>query len=155
MQNTLIREFKKSDKPQLVKLFFEFGGFLKELDEKDLGLIIVPNDYGEKFFDRMLKDVQTQEGIIYVLEADKKAVGFIAGIIHNVGSKEDELDCKPHRMGRVIELFISKKYRGAGFGLKLMEKIGKYFKEKECYKINVEVLALNKNAYNFYKKLGF
>ena len=54
-----------------------------------------------------------------------------------------------------IELFISKKYRGAGFGLKLMEKIGKYFKEKECYKINVEVLALNKNAYNFYKKLGF
>ena len=69
MQNTLIREFKKSDKPQLVKLFFEFGGFLKELDEKDLGLIIVPNDYGEKFFDRMLKDVQTQEGIIYDRES--------------------------------------------------------------------------------------
>ena len=41
LNNFLIREIKQSDKPFLVKLFFEFGEYLKDLDAKDLGLVRV------------------------------------------------------------------------------------------------------------------
>lgn len=155
MKNIIIREFVGKDEAGLIKLFFEFGDYLKELDKKYLSLIIVPNNYGQAFYQKMITDVKNKKGKIFILEDSKKIVGFVAGVILEVGERDDEIDCRSHRMGRVIELFITKKYRSLGYGSKLMSEILKYFKKNNCYKVNIEVFRPNVSAYNFYKKHGF
>ena len=128
MEDSLIRECKESDKSDLIELFFEFGRYLEKLDKECLNLVTVPEDYGQKFYNKMIDEVKTKKGKIFVLENNQKLVGFIAGVIIEVGSNDDELDCKPHRMGRVIELFINEKYRGIGYGsiLKSLVRIRKH-----------------------------
>lgn len=155
MDKYTIRKIKSNDKSQLIKLFFEFGQYLASLDKNTFNLLIVPDNYGERFYMRMIENVEKNNGIIYVLKTDSCVVGFVAGVIFEVGNKKDEIDCKPHRMGRVIELFINHTHRGQGLGKKLMEKVLDYFKDQNCYKVNIEVFAPNQKAYFFYKKLGF
>lgn len=155
MHNYLIRHYKPEDKTELIKLFNEFGNYLKLLDEPGLDLLVVPDDYAEKYYEKMLNDVSTKQGQIYVLDVDGVVSGFVAGVIFDVGDEPDEFDCKPHKMGRVIELFVAESYRGQGFGKKLLQKLEQYFKEKGCLKMNLEVFAPNTNAYQFYKKYGF
>ena len=155
MKKYTIHKIETHDKPKLIELFFEFGQYLAELDKNAFNLLIVPDNYGERFYTRMIENVGKNNGIIYVLEIDNCVVGFVAGVIFEVGNKEDEIDCKPHKMGRVIELFINQKYRRQGLGKKLMKKIFKYFKNQNCYKVNIEVFAPNQGAYCFYNKLGF
>jgi ribosomal protein S18 acetylase RimI-like enzyme len=155
MQDLKIREFQKSDKPQIIELFFEFGEYLKKLDEKFLNLIIVPKNYGQRFYKSMLRDVKKSNGKIFIAEAEGKVAGFVAGVIFDVGKIKDEFDCKPHRMGRIKELFLNEKYRGNGTGKKLMDAMQSYFKENHCFKVNVEVFSPNANSLSFYKKYGF
>ena len=155
MQAIKIRESVESDKSSLIKLFFEFGEFLKKTDEKYLNMLLVPEDYGQRYYKMMIDDVEKKQGKIYVVEDSERLVGFIAGVILEVGNNEEEFDFKPHRMGRVIELFLEEKYRGMGLGSVLIKKMEEYFKENKCYKINIEVFAPNVNSYKFYKKHGY
>jgi GNAT superfamily N-acetyltransferase len=150
-----IREFRKDDSMEIIRLFYEFGHFLKQLDDKALKLLTNPEQYGERFFKMMLRDTKNKDGKIYVLEDNGRLAGFIAGVVLEVGKGENEFDCVPYRMGRVIELFVSRVYRGKGYGTKLIDTIQKYFKEKNCYKVNIEVFGPNNEAYKFYKKLGY
>jgi ribosomal protein S18 acetylase RimI-like enzyme len=156
IENTSIREYQNNDQAQIIQLFFEFGKYLQQLDKASLDLIIVPQDYGQKFCAKMLQDVAKNRGKIYVLEnPNQQVVGFIAGVIFQIGNSDEELDCKPHTMGRIIELFINQNYRGQGLGTKLMQKMEQYFKEQQCYKINIEVFAPNVDSYRFYKSHGY
>lgn len=135
-----------------MNFFFEFGDYIKNSDKTVLDLLLVPDNYGPLFFNKMLQNVKTKNGILYVLEIDKKVCGFIAGVIFDAGIKNNELDCKPHRMGRVADLFVTECYRGLGYGSKMLGKMEKYFKMKKCFKVNIEVFAPNVDAYYFYKK---
>ena len=155
MENLSIREFQDSDESDLIQLFFEFGEYLKRCDEKAMNLLTVPDDYGQKFYMKMITDAQNKNGKVYVLVDDQKIVGFVGGIIIEVGIDPDDFDCKSHRMGRITDLFLSEKYRGFGYGAKLMNTLENYFKEKGCYKINIEVFGPNVDSYNFYKKHGY
>ncbi len=154
MKDYIIREAEKADKKRIVKLFSEFGYYLKEIDNKDLNLSIVPASYGEYCYKKMINEIKKAEGIIYVIEVNNKVVGFVAGTVKETRRDPGD-DCKPHITGRVIELFITEKYRGQILGKTLMQKILEYFKSKDCYKVNVEVFAPNKRAYKFYETLGF
>lgn len=155
MDGLQIREFNEKDEQELIALFFEFGTYIKYLDKNYLDLLIVREDYGQVFYKKMINDVKNKDGKLYIAEDNGKIIGFIAGVILEVGNQEDESDCKPHRMGRIIDLYLSEKYRGKGYGSKLIEKMESYFKEKNCYKVNIEVFGPNVKAYKFYKKHGF
>ncbi len=155
MRKFIIREFKIDDKNRLIELFLEFGNYLKNSDANDMGLLIVPENYGQVYSDKLIKDVTTKRGIIYVLEVNSVVAGFIGGIIFDIGRAKSDIDCKPHRMGRVTDLFISQKYRGKGYGSILLTKMEEYFKSKKCFKVNIEVFAPNVDAYNFYLKHGY
>ncbi len=153
--STKIRGLQPQDRTKLITLFTEFGHYLEKLDQVALKLLIVPKNYGEFFYQKMIGDVEKKQGKVWVVEVEEEIVGFIAGVVIEVGDSLDEIDCKAHLMGRVIELFINEKYRNQGLGKKLMEEMIDYFKVKGCYKVNIEVFGPNQNAYHFYKKLGF
>jgi ribosomal protein S18 acetylase RimI-like enzyme len=155
MDTYLIRKSTPSDKEAIIKLFFEFGNYLADLDNNALKLLIVPDNYGPEFYKRMVDDVEKKQGVIFTAEIEGKVIGFIAGVIIEVGGNPDEIDCTPHRLGRVTFLFISNEHRGQGLGRKLLVIITNYFRKKNCYKVNIEVFAPNQNAYGFYKKLGY
>ena len=150
--NHIIRDFNLEDSKQITRLFNEFGRYLRDLDTTDLNLILSPANYGDISLAGLLQNIKEKDGKILVVEIAEKIVGFISGVVLHVGFKPDEMDCKPHLMGRVTTLFISKDFRGLGLGLELIEKIETFFREQKCYKVNIEVFGPNNNALNFYEK---
>ena len=54
----------------------------------------------------------------------------------------------------IDDLCIDENYRGNGIGTKLYENTLKYAKEIGCYNLTLNVWYDNKNALNFYKKIG-
>ena len=154
MENIIIREYQPMDKNLLIGLFNEFGKYLETLDSNSLKLLRVKDDYGEQFFSKMKREIDDNEGVIYVVEKGGKLVGFSSGIVNNIGNDPID-DCKPHVTGRLTELFISEKFRKKGLGTKLLNEMMKFFKKNNCYKVNVEVFAPNILAYKYYKTQGF
>jgi ribosomal protein S18 acetylase RimI-like enzyme len=148
-----IRQYQKSDSEQIKKLFFEFGNYLKSLD--DLGLVVVKDGYGEISLKKMMENTDDNLGRIFVAETDEHiVVGFIAGVITEVGGVED-VDHRPHKSGKVFEFFVKEEYQRNGLGLILMQEMEKYFKENGCLKMNLDMIARNKGAFAFYTKFGF
>ena len=80
-----------------------------------------------------------------VLEVDNKVVGFV-----NYGITEDE---EYQNCGEIFALYIIAKYKGNGFGRKLVEEVKKEFKQQG---INKMIIAcLKGNPFNeFYKHIG-
>ena len=54
-----------------------------------------------------------------------------------------------------LGIFVSKKYKGIGFGKKMMDYLLSYSKEKKIKSINLSVDSNNYIAYNLYLKCGF
>jgi ribosomal protein S18 acetylase RimI-like enzyme len=150
-----IRELQETDKTAMISLFNEFGSYLQQLDVPVLDLLVVPEDYGQKFYAKMVSDISTKQGKAFVVEVDAKVVGFVAGVMFDVGEEPDEFDCKPHKMGRVIELYINEAYRGQGIGTDLLNSIEVYFKTHGGFKVNIDVFAPNQRSYEFYLKHGY
>ena len=59
-----------------------------------------------------------------------------------------------HR-GWIYSLAVSPAARRAGIGAGLMRRVERQLAEKGCQKINLQVLATNSAAAEFYKKLGY
>jgi len=146
-----IREIKSRDIPQIYKLFSEFGDYFVEID--NLNLEIKSKGYGEFFYNAMVKDID-RKGIIYVAEVEDSVVGFIGGNYKDTNFSNAP-DVLPHRKGRILEFFVSEKYRGNGVGKELFQKMENYLKEKSCNTISMEVFAPNKLARKFYENRGY
>lgn len=52
------------------------------------------------------------------------------------------------------DLYVKDNFRGKGIGTNLIEKVISFAKENGCHKLRWQVSDWNKNAINFYKKLG-
>lgn len=150
--NILIRKNIGIDKDSITKCLFNLGNYLMQIDSLNR-IHEMPNEaipYTEEMFQR----VSSNEGIIYVAEADGKVVGFIAGIIEEY-EDGDSSGYGPNREGRIIELYVDEKFRGKKIGKLLIIKLEDYFKEKKCDLSRVDVFKTNKNAYEFYCKLSY
>ena len=55
----------------------------------------------------------------------------------------------------IEEIIIDGNYRNKGYGKKMIEQINTFAKENECTRIELNCWSFNKNAINFYNKLGF
>ena len=51
-------------------------------------------------------------------------------------------------------LFLQRRYRGLGLGRQLMEKVKEYALGENCIEIQWQTPIFNKNAIDFYKRLG-
>ncbi|MBI2620929.1 GNAT family N-acetyltransferase [candidate division WWE3 bacterium] len=114
-----------------------------------------------KFFGRLkefrqskehyLKALASQEQTIFVATTgNNKVVGYIYLTIEK---KPDDLIAIP--FVDISEIIVDSKYRKLGVGTSLMNKAYEWTKEKQMTAIQLSVWEFNKEAFNFYEKLGY
>lgn len=108
----------------------------------------MPN-YGEICTRRLLKEIDTNEGIVYVAEHEDRIIGFVAGVIQRQ-SKEDLPECVPSTDRRILELFVDTRHSWQNVGTMLMQKMEGYFKQKGRDISRVEVFEPNASAHRMY-----
>lgn len=147
-----IEQLKQNYHKNVKDLLVELQEYIVEIDNFQLN--ILSSDYREKYFDYMLKDCETNQGLIYVAVDDGKVVGMIAGFVQNY-SDRDNLDYSCPKKGLIAELIVSKNARCGGVGTKLLNKMEEYFKSINCEYSQIDVFAPNENAKKFYYKNGY
>ena len=144
-QQVQIRQARKSDIKDLLRLQREFETYLQSLtDKKRNGLStaeherrFIENGFGKKPAFRTL--IARKEG---------KALGYIA---YHFGYDPDEMEGK---VVYVIDLFVRDSTRGMGVGTSLMDSVADICKEQGGIAVYFGVWNKNKAAITFYKKLG-
>jgi len=98
-------------------------------------------------FEKWYDNAMTPSSLIYVLLNDqKKLIGTGKIII------EYKFNNNLTRMGHIEDVVIDEKYRGMGYGQKIINHLINIGKNHACYKI---VLSCNDNNIKFYQKSGF
>lgn len=146
------KEYQKNDFKDLDHCMVQLQDFLVKMDP--LKRLRRGPKYSPQYANNILEKVAKYDGVIFLVYDDKKIVGCIVGIIEKQ-SEKNLLECVPTRAGRIVELFVSSKYRSLGIGKKLMTKMEVYMRKKKCDAIRVEVFEPNKAAHNFYRKFDF
>lgn len=153
MQDTevIIREHNAlSDKDSVQTLLTEYSNLLFATD-KSSG-IDIGNTYATRAYGVILREA-SHWGKILIAEKNGEVVGIAAGKVEEVDALNKELN--PKVCGRLTQFFVTEEYRGNGIGGKLYASMENYFKSQKCTNIRVEVLAANKEGYEFYKRHGF
>ena len=105
-----------------------------------------------KYSKEEIKDIMesNDKGIFVAVNTSDEVVGYTFFEIHIPTS--DQL--VHNKTLYIDDLCIDENYRGNGIGTKLYENALKYAKEIGCYNLTLNVWYDNKNALNFYKKIG-
>lgn len=122
-----IIEYEEIYQEEVKELLEELQEYMISVDKE--GYSTITKDYKEKYFEKIIKEVNAYQGKIF-LAMDKQVVGLIIGLINN----EDisTYDYKAPKLGRVTELIVTKEYRNKKIGKQLLKKIEEYFKEVGC-----------------------
>ncbi len=147
-----IVSYENEYKDQLIHLFEDFQDYLVKLDP--MQRLRKQSGYGEHTLTKTIQEIEENNGVFYVALDGDTIIGFSCGIVEKQ-SPEIFLGVIPSTQGRIIELYVDKKYRGKGIGTTLMKKVETYLKQKGCEVVKVEVFAPNDLAKNLYEKLGY
>ncbi|MBP5678264.1 MAG: GNAT family N-acetyltransferase [Bacilli bacterium] len=148
----MIIEYEDKYLEDVRDLMVELEEYILSIDEDHLDQL--HPDYRVKMTEYALKEAKENEGICYLAIKEDKAIGLIIGRIRPY-EPQDYLDYTCPKTGEVTELIISKHIRGKGLGDKLMKKMERYFQEKGCTYMGIDVFAYNENAIHFYEKEGY
>ena len=135
--NFTIRKAKKSDNKEIIRLINELADFEK----------LTPPD--KKAQRRIIRDgfsINPRFQILLAFENDT-AVGY-AFYFYSYST----FLARPTLY--LEDIFISENYRGYGIGEKLFLNLVKIAKQKKCGRVEWLVLDWNKNAIEFYNRLG-
>ncbi len=160
-----IQKATKKDISQLSELFrqeIEFHQDLARYYELQSGFDWL--NYAEKKFKR-------SNGLIFVAESCGNLVGFIDIRIHNYAAnnrcrsalhwiryglkKRTTLPIKPLQWGVIEECFVVPSLRRRGIGSQLVYGALKWFQSKQINRIELSLIAKNKEGEAFWKKFGF
>lgn len=134
---------------QIKDLLVELQNYLIDIDDWHTQ-VMVP-EYRENIFRMDMKQVEKQDGKIYLSIENNIVIGLIIGIVE----MKDEIDRLTNdcaKTGSVIELIVKNNIRGNGIGKNLLVKMEEYFKSVGCKRINIEVFGPNTKGLNFYEK---
>ncbi|MCL5008597.1 MAG: GNAT family N-acetyltransferase [Candidatus Marsarchaeota archaeon] len=151
----IIRKYEKKDDYQLIFLFDEFQKFMFSIDPKPPKMSALKPDYAKASLHQALDRIKRSEGVLYVAEANGKMVGFTIALALKPYGEEAAIFKRPQKRGEITDIYIDSEYRGNNIGARLMETAESYLKEIGCKEIIVGVFAPNKNAREFYKRLGY
>ena len=147
-----IIEYSEKYLEDVKDLLVELEEYIISIDEDHLDQL--HPDYRDKMAIVDLEEVNKHNGKCYIAIDNNKAVGVIMGI-EAPYDEYDYLDYKCPKTGDIIELIVSKNYRGNGVGNLLMEKMEEYFKKIGCEYVKIDVFSYNKKALDFYSKFGY
>ncbi len=147
-----IKEYTPLNVKDLIFCMGKLQDYIVKIDPFELN--IRTENYWEDYTKLLLDNIEKNNGIIYLVYDEKKVIWCIAWI---VWFTEDEYkdEFKYVKMWNIIELFIDENYRWQKLWLTLMNKMEKYFQQKNCEYIYVDVFAPNIWAYHFYEKLWY
>lgn len=131
--NMNIRPIDKNDYPGLISIFKEFATF-QQVPEKMINTVGKMNEESE-LVNGFVVETSTNDLVGY-------ATYFYA--YYTWIGKSMYMD----------DLFVKPKYRGHGYGRKLIEAVINKAKAENCKKLHWQVSAWNKNAIKFYRQLG-
>ena len=140
----------KRAKEEDVKTLLEFSKKLNEFERRFYGnykSFEEVKDFVRRFFEKGLK---REKSIFLIAKIKGKAIGMAYG-----WEVKPLPFFKERRMGYIGEIWVEEKFRRKGVGKKLMEKMLEWFKERGIKWVRADVLSNNKEAIEFYKKLGF
>jgi ribosomal protein S18 acetylase RimI-like enzyme len=149
----MIIEYENKYANNVQELLLELQQYIESIDILGYNRVVDKDLYKEEILKKTLKEVEENDGKIYLYQEENQIVGLIIGIINNEATEEN--DFKVPKRGRITELIVSSKVRSKGLGKKLMTAIEEYLKSKGCEDILIEVFGYNDNAFNFYKKNGY
>jgi len=147
-----IERYHEGFRDSVTKLLIELEEYLMSIDED--GLDRVGPAYREQMLSHDLNELSQNEGICYVAVENGQAIGTIMGKMRRY-EPFDWYDYSCPKTGEIMELIVTKEAKGRGIGKELMREMEKYFKEKGCKYISIEVFAYNYIARSFYADLGF
>ena len=134
-----IIEYNETYIEELKDLLEELQEYIVSIDPYHFN--ILKDDYKEKIYLKDMEEVKNNEGKIYLAIYEDKIIGLIIGVIRKA---ENSFDYERlHNMGEVIELIVTKNSRKKRVGYELLNKMEEYFKEKNCYTINIDVFGYN------------
>ena len=133
----IIRKAKQEDIPVILELIKELAKYEKLADQVTATEELLSNNiFGENRFVE-----------IWLTEYQNKAVGYLI-FYYNFSSFLV-------KAGLFIEdIFVLPKFRGKGIGKKLLLKVIELAKERDCGRVEWNVLDWNEPAISFYKKMG-
>lgn len=139
-----IRKAQETDINQINKLLYE----VQEVHHKVRPDLFKGNT--KKYTDNELKEILKDDAKPIFVYEDDKIEGYAFCII-----KEE----KSHTLTNIKTLYIDdlcvdEKSRGHHVGLKLYNYVLEYAKSIGCYNLTLNVWADNKNALQFYEKIG-
>ncbi len=147
-----ITRYTNEKKGVLIRFLEELQDHIIEVDP--LKRFVRLPDYGKRYAEELIEQVGKQNGIIYFAEDKHTPVGVIVGIVEEL-TENDLQECVPSKLGTILQLIISNKYRGRNIGTLLLNSAEEYFQNQGCDVIYVGVLEPNTRARDFYQKKGF
>ncbi|MDA1079956.1 MAG: GNAT family N-acetyltransferase [bacterium] len=150
--NITYREYTIADSETLLELVKEFSQYSKKIDpiQRVQGL----SGYAELSVRSMLENVAKHQGKIWLAVDEAKTIGFISGAIWKQ-TELNRLEIGPHKLGEVLDLYITEAYREKGIGTTMLEMMEEYFKKSGCDSMWVQVFEPNHPARKLYGKFGF
>lgn len=141
----MIRKATNNDIPAIAELYREqFREMAKLIPD-----FIKEGDQSTEFIKNTIAD---EESDILVYENDGMVAGFI---LLQFKTRPDFPFMLPGKYCYIMDIIVTEKYRGKGFGTALMNAAKDWTKERDCNFINLDVLVNNPGAINLYEKLGF
>lgn len=147
----MIIEYNPKYVEDIKELLVELQSYIVDIDKEKYN--IITDEYKEKYFNKMMDEVEKNDGKILLYVENNKVVGLIVGITNN--EETLDYDFKAPKRGRITELIVSKNIRSKGVGSMLLEEMTKYLKEKNCKGVLIEVFGYNEKAIKFYEKNGY
>ena len=148
----VIREYIEQDFQEIEEFMEKLQDYLVAIDP--LRRLRRNAGYNRSYTEGFLRRVKDGNGMIFLAEVEGAAVGLIGGIIEQQ-SDEELLACVPSTIGEVIELIVDERFRGNDIGALLMKRMERFFVEKQCDTLWVEVFRPNESAHGFYEKCGY
>lgn len=152
MKAITIRPYHSKDRMVMSDMLVSLMRYIVDLDETERSR--AADTFQSEYTNHVLKQVDEHKGKILLAEMDGTPAGLIVGIVTE-STPEELLECVPTRTGRILELFVEESCRGSHVGEDLVKAMEAYFAEQQCDVCRLEVFASNKNAYSFYRHMGY
>lgn len=143
----LIRIYEPRDRPAILALHEELQAYERPLRASRSAKPGVNDAYIQEL-EEQLADPEC-DAFLFVAEKDGTIVGFAF-----CAAEADILDDPPEQV-YLQDLMVTKTARGAGVGRALVEAVRRFARDRGISRIQLMVLATNKDAIAAYRAMGF
>ncbi|MFX0042499.1 MAG: GNAT family N-acetyltransferase [Candidatus Hodarchaeota archaeon] len=141
-----IIELNESNIPEILELWKELFDF-----NADIEPLFTRREDAHLNYESYLKELMKSDDVkIFGAVDDENLIGFIVAKLSYYPPIYLE-----EKYGLINDLIVTSSYRRMGIGSRLIEKARDWFSFLGLKRIELDVVARNKEAYSFYLRLGF